>query len=54
MEDPVLIYLDETGDHSLTSIDKDFPIFTLTTILIRQSKYINDIVPRFMVSNLMP
>jgi len=47
MDDPVLIYLDETGDHSLTTIDKDFPLFTLTTILIRQSKYINDIVPRF-------
>lgn len=46
IEDPVLIYLDETGDHSLDKIDKDFPIFVLTTFLVRQSIYINEIIPK--------
>ena len=44
--DPVLVYLDETGDHSLDKIDKDFPIFVLTTLLVRQSVYINEIIPK--------
>ncbi len=46
LDDPILIYLDETGDHSLEKIDKDFPIFVLTTFLVRQSIYINQVVPK--------
>jgi len=45
ISDPILIYLDETGDHSLEKIDQDFPLFVLTTFLVRQSVYINEIVP---------
>ncbi len=41
----ILIFLDETGDHSLENIDKDFPVFILTTVLVRQSVYINEIIP---------
>lgn len=44
--DPVLVYLDETGDHSLDKIDRDFPIFVLTTFITRQSVYINEIIPK--------
>ncbi len=44
--DPILVYLDETGDHSLEKIDKDFPIFVLTTVLVRQSVYCNEIIPK--------
>ena len=44
--DPILVYLDETGDHSLEKIDKDFPIFVLTTFLVRQSVYVNEIIPK--------
>ncbi len=43
--DPILVYLDESGDHSLEIIDKSFPIFLLNAILMRQSIYINKIVP---------
>jgi hypothetical protein len=45
ISNPLLIYLDETGDHSLEKIDKDFPLFVLTTFLVRQSVYTNEIIP---------
>jgi hypothetical protein len=29
----LIVYLDETGDHSLELIDKDFPIFALVMLI---------------------
>jgi hypothetical protein len=29
-----IIYVDESGDHSLTSIDPQFPVFTLAFCII--------------------
>jgi len=42
-----VVYVDESGDHSLTSIDKDYPIFVLTFCLFKKTLYIQDIVPKF-------
>lgn len=33
------LFLDETGDHSLRKIDKDFPVFILAGILISSEQY---------------
>ncbi len=32
------LYIDECGDHSLTTFDRNFPIFTLCGILVHSSK----------------
>lgn len=40
-----VIYADESGDHSLTSIDPDFPLFVLTLCIFRKSDYVGGIVP---------
>ncbi len=42
---PFIVYLDETGDHSLGSIDPDFPVFVLVMLVCDRGKYINEIVP---------
>jgi len=42
-----IVYVDESGDHSLTSIDKDYPIFVLAFSIFQKNTYIKDIVPNF-------
>jgi hypothetical protein len=34
-----IIYVDESGDHSLTSINKDYPIFVLAFCIFEKEKY---------------
>ncbi len=41
---PLIAYLDETGDHSLESIDKDFPIFVLVMLICDTTSYAQKIV----------
>jgi hypothetical protein len=45
-----LAFLDECGDHSLTSVDKDFPVFVLSLVLLRRTDYGARILPA--VNNL--
>jgi len=40
-----IAFLDECGDHSLTKIDKDFPLFVLSLVLVRRSEYVETILP---------
>ncbi len=42
---PLIAYLDETGDHSLTKIDKTFPVFALVLFACDLDEYINRLVP---------
>jgi Protein of unknown function (DUF3800) len=42
-----IVYADESGDHSLTSIDSQFPVFVLAFCLIQKSVYIEHVVPAF-------
>lgn len=42
-----IVYADESGDHSLTSIDPQFPVFVLAFCVVRKSRYIDSIVPAF-------
>ena len=42
---PVVVYLDETGDHSLELVDKDFPLFALVLLICDQAAYVQKIVP---------
>ena len=42
-----IVYADESGDHSLTSIDPQFPVFVLAFCLVRKPTYIDGVVPAF-------
>ena len=40
-----IVYVDERGDHSLTSIDKEFPVFSLSFCVVKKSNYLESVVP---------
>jgi hypothetical protein len=39
-----IIYVDESGDHSLTSVDKDYPIFVLAFCIFKKDCYTDNAV----------
>lgn len=41
-----VIYVDESGDHSLGSIDRDYPVFVLDFCIFRKDYYVNSVAPR--------
>lgn len=41
-----IIYVDESGDHSLQSIDPEYPIFALSFCIFRKVDYFQIVVPR--------
>ncbi|MBK9446957.1 MAG: DUF3800 domain-containing protein [Betaproteobacteria bacterium] len=40
-----IIYVDESGDHSLESIDTDYPVFVLSFCIFRKTDYAEHITP---------
>ena len=44
---PLIVYLDETGDHSLELLDEDFPIFALVMLICDSEAYSQQIIPAF-------
>lgn len=40
-----IAFLDECGDHSLTKIDKDFPLFLLCAAIVEREAYAQKIIP---------
>ena len=47
-----IIYVDESGDHGLKSIDPDYPVFVLAFCIFKQDDYINDISPALNILKL--
>ncbi len=41
-----IIYVDESGDHSLTSIDEQHPVFVLAFCIFRKSDYTKIVLPQ--------
>lgn len=41
-----IVFVDESGDHSLTSIDNDYPLFVLCFCIVRKSDYATHVVPQ--------
>lgn len=41
-----IVYVDESGDHSLVKINPDYPIFVLVFCVFKKSSYIENIVPK--------
>jgi hypothetical protein len=42
-----VIFVDESGDHGLVSIDPEYPVFVLAFVVVRKEVYLNKIVPAF-------
>jgi len=42
-----IAFFDECGDHSMENIDRDFPLFVLSTVIVERAAYVNDVVPAF-------
>ena len=42
-----IFYADESGDHSLTSIDPTYPVFALSLCAFRKTVYCSRVVPKF-------
>lgn len=40
-----IAFFDECGDHSLSKIDKDFPLFLLCTVIVEREAYAQHIIP---------
>jgi predicted transcriptional regulator with HTH domain len=40
-----VIYVDESGDHDLTSIDPQYPVFVLAFCIFRKDEYVRTVVP---------
>jgi len=40
-----VVFVDESGDHSLTSIDPQFPVFSLSFCIVRKEDYAAQVVP---------
>ena len=43
--DDYIVFVDESGDHSLTSIDQSYPIFVLAFCLFEKKHYAEDVTP---------
>jgi len=41
-----LVFVDESGDHSLTSIDEKYPVFVLALCIIKKTDYTHTLVPK--------
>lgn len=40
-----IIYVDESGDHGLATIDRDYPVFVLDFCIFKKEDYLNGVVP---------
>jgi hypothetical protein len=40
-----IVYVDESGDHSMTSIDENYPIFSLAFCVFKKADYVRIAVP---------
>jgi len=40
-----IVFVDETGDHGLKSVSRDFPLFGLAFCIVRKTHYVSSITP---------
>ena len=40
-----IMYVDESGDHSLSSIDPEYPLFVLSFCIFRKDEYVQRVTP---------
>ena len=42
-----IVYVDESGDHSLEHIDKTYPVFVLAFCIFKKNQYATEVIPHF-------
>jgi len=42
-----IVYVDESGDHGVNSVDPNYPLFVLACCVFKKNAYINRLVPAF-------
>lgn len=45
MNSDFIVYVDESGDHSLTSIDPEYPVFVLSFCIFQKERYCKEVAP---------
>ncbi len=40
-----IVYVDESGDHGLESIDREYPVFVLVFCIFQKQEYTDKIIP---------
>lgn len=45
MNSDYIVYVDESGDHSMTSIDPEYPVFVLSFCIFRKDHYCGQVAP---------
>ncbi|MHC4647532.1 MAG: DUF3800 domain-containing protein [Planctomycetota bacterium] len=43
-----IVYVDESGDHGLESVDPNYPIFVLVFCVFKKGDYVNRVIPQLM------
>lgn len=43
-----IVFVDESGDHGLVSIDPNYPVFVLVFTIFKKEEYINQLVPALL------
>ncbi|WP_018867178.1 MULTISPECIES: DUF3800 domain-containing protein [unclassified Thioalkalivibrio] len=41
-----IVYVDESGDHSLSRVNPEYPVFVLAFCILRKEAYLNEVVPQ--------
>ncbi|ALZ75693.1 DUF3800 domain-containing protein [Rheinheimera sp. F8] len=41
-----IVYVDESGDHGITAIDKEYPVFVLAFCIFYKGHYLHNVVPQ--------
>ena len=52
MEQPFseyIVYVDESGDHGLESVDPNYPIFVLVFCVFKKEDYVNRIIAQLCI-----
>lgn len=47
-----LVFVDESGDHGLASIDSNYPMFVLAFVIVRKDDYVNVVTPELQAFKL--
>lgn len=40
-----LVFIDESGDHSLSKVDSEFPVFVLSAVVVERAAYVGQVLP---------
>jgi len=45
MHSDFIVFADESGDHSLTNVSRDYPVFVLSFCIFRKTDYVESVCP---------